>query len=345
MVFSIQNRFSSPKTCLIGANDALDYLKEPSDKLSILGHTYIAAKLDQSVQRVYNQFEELILKSPEHAQRVSTLKKMERTSGPYSKKKEIFSGVSCLEQMVAVKEWLDTTHIRKIHTFFLSVHYGKDIEDYVPVWVMPPNNQKDPDIFNIMLGSKSGRRKAGRYTDWAINDPWDDRYQSTMALMLDHLEMARQPHYSSSTILKGNAYELDLITNEWRYGVFNHSDDVTSGFKPEACVELEGQRNGHKTHKKQSASHNFVKLLELMPDDDDDFCYPIRYEKFTDRNRDEVEIHVSPSKIQKGLIESINKKNDGLLDEEMFKLTVGKINTPSTASVIDLISKKLFFTN
>lgn len=337
-------RFLPQNSLIEGQNDALDYLNSDGTiEATKWGKIYISAKLDLTIGKIYNDIEWIIINSNEHESRLNILRKMKINAGNYSSKKEILENVSPFEQMVSIKDWLNKESISCIHTFFLSLRYGheRNKKEYISVKVKP-TCKKVADTFNLILGSTKGERKALKYEELAQHEPWGTK-QEPLALTLDSLEIIRQPHYSASTIIKGNAYESDYISNEWRYSKYNIPNDPQSGYKLEACVELKNQRTGHKNHKNQSAYHNIVNLYEILPDDDDNFCYPVHYEDYTDRNKDDVEIEVSPSEIIEALKISIKTKNDDPLYNVLFKLFVGKIGVPQqTPELKEFIAKKLF---
>lgn len=290
----------------------------------------IASKIDDISEKVISKLMGKVEDSKEHKARVAKLKSAPRLAGAYSKPKTLFPGINPLEQMVVVKDWLENTSIRKQHTFFFS---NQENDDYVPVQVKP--RKKSATLMHTVLGSTSGSHKAPKYADWADSDPREDSQQEVFRAPLEALEIVRQPQFSGATLLKGNAFERDLISSDWRYG---------DAF---ACVESRGQaKNSQK--KQKSAGLNACAFVEKLGDASDptakevDFAGEILFEEYTDEGyADDLNTSVSPAKFLEATQTAIVGRDDRDLTELVEKLAIAKMGVPKTPALRQYIARKL----
>lgn len=243
----------------------------------------IATTLDSAMGSVVTNLTNVLRDSPEHQARVALLQNQPRTAGSFSRNKILLEGVSPFEQIVAVSDWLGRVHIRQPHTFFLAASN----DNYVPVHV---KKFKDVDttMMHVMLGTTRGDHKAPAYADWAVSDPRENPNQKVFIDTLEDLEVVRQPNFSAATFLKSNAFQLDKIDAQWRYGSMY------------ACVEDKGQSK-NSAKKRRSAAFNACSMVQELADESDpvakevDICLPVQYEDYANEGyRDDLEICVTP---------------------------------------------------
>lgn len=279
----------------------------------------IAKALDDATEQALTGLMTVLRGSEEHRARVALLTEQPRTAGKFSRDKMLFEGVSAFEQMVAVSDWLADANIRKPHTFFLAA----PDEDYVPLQAKKFKTV-DANMMHVVLGATRGDHKAPKYTTWAESSPWEDTSQKTFIYALEGLEIIRQPHYSAATILKGNAFELDLINSEWRYG---------SEF---ACVESRGQAKDT-PKKRQSSALNACTLVNRFSDVADpqasekNIALPIKYEDYADEGYDDdLDTSVSPGQIIQAAERAIVGEESEDLEQLMETLVIAKVGVPAT---------------
>src|SRR5690242_3874864 len=80
----------------------------------------IAQALDSAAEQAITGLMTVLRNSQEHQARVTLLHRQPRLAGGFSSNKILLKNANAFEQMVAVSDWLAQTHIREIHTFFLS---------------------------------------------------------------------------------------------------------------------------------------------------------------------------------------------------------------------------------
>lgn len=327
---SVGNRFISDKQRSIGRNDLLDYYEKyengESPTLSQKGQIYLATKVDEAAQDVYETYAGALIGSPEHRARVAEISKQPRKGGKCSYSKSIMKCDSAFEQIEALDAWHKSKQPKERHTFCMGTRSG----DYVPVTVNPGN------LMSTIFGSTSGKNKAPKYKEWANEDPWKDSTQSRFVYPLIALENARQPAFIAATLIKSAAFHFDSIETDWRYG------------KEHSCVEGVKQSKNSK-QKKASAGENVASLIKHLgdtvdeEDDSCDICPRIAYEDFSDEGyKDNVEIYVSPKKILHSAMKAIQKQDASELVLDMQKLFVANMQPPSTKALKDAVVRTLF---
>lgn len=293
----------------------------------------ISRKLDAATNVVIFRYMNILRSSPEHEARVRFLHRQPRTAGDFSQEKILFPNASAFEQMVAISDWLAQARIRENHTFFISAFD----DDYVPVRAnkIP---QKPATMMHVVLGTTIGSHKSPKYENWAQSDPWLDPAQRVFIDALESLEIVRQPNYSAATMLKGNPFEHDLISTDWRYG------------KTFACVEDSGQSR-YSPKKVKSAGLNACSLAEAFSNLFDpqaegiNICLPVHYEDYSndqDHNRyaDDLDITVSPGQI----IKATQTATDGNwleLIRLVENLAIAKIGPPRTPVLCNYIASRI----
>ncbi len=131
-------------------------------------------------------------------------------------------------------------------------------EGVIPVYVSGRTGVPATTM-TTMLGSGKGALKAPRYTDFA--DDEEVLSASVFVQPLECLEIVRQPHFSSSILLKENAFLSDEIDHSRRYETFDpNQEGINSQF---ACVELVGQKDPKNAPTKESsAACNLISLVK-----------------------------------------------------------------------------------
>lgn len=322
MIFDINDRFSNRKDKIECSKNALEFLNGTCSSLSPQGLKYISAIFDEGFFKAEQQLRNIIKSSPEHRQRVKIIKDQPTLAGKFDASKIILRDVSPYEQMVAIEDYLTSHKITTAHTFFLAA----ENDDYIPMLCKPGN------LFNIMLGSTQGEHKAPKYSEWALDDPYHNPYQNPFIKPLEALEIVRQPAFCGATVLKSGIYQNDDLDNEQRYGIYKDPNNPKSGNKPEACVELKGQK-GHKKHKQMSAGVNFENIVKVFePDDEMSRGISHIIEEFVDDNSTNIEESpVSPEEVQRALKSKILFDQSSKVDElssKLLYLTLDPLTTP-----------------
>ncbi len=290
----------------------------------------IAQQLDAAAQSVITEFVAKVEASPEHQARVALLQKQPRTAGKFSDSKVLMSDASSFEQMVAVNDWLQRTHIRDSHTLFFSAPEN----DYIPVRVQKYSGEF-ATVMNVTLGVSRGSHKLPRYKIWAEQDPRQDPTQEVFIHPLEVLEVVRQPQFSAATLIKGNAFEEDCIDTKWRYGLEC------------ACVES-GNQSKPSPKKDRSAGLNACKLVEecsVVGDpraEEMNVSHSVRYEDYTDDGyQDDLELSVSPGELIQAAETALVDRNAQELKRLIEELAIAMIGVPQAPSFRSYIAGRL----
>ncbi len=292
----------------------------------------IATLLDRTEATVVNDLLNTLRMSDEHRARIGELNAQPTLAGKFNSDKVIFDyeTASSFEQMAALSDWLAQKKIRTDHTFFFSVPN----DDYIPVYVK--KYATEATAMHVRLGATQGTHKAPKYEDWAGTDPWFNDAQKRFIHPLEALEIVRQPNFSAATMLKGNAYERDLVDTNHRYGL------------EYACVEEKGQSK-NSSKKINSAGLNACSFTHIFSDrtdptaDEFDVTLPVNYEDYTeDGYLDDLDIGVTPGKLMKAAEKVlINNYDDGELTRLMENLTIAKLGVQRTPMLSEHIARKL----
>ena len=298
----------------------------------------ISRVLDASARDCINRFMQVLRASNEHEARVGTLQAQPSSAGRFAAHKIRLHDASSFEQMVAINDWLTRVRIRGNHTFFLSAD-----DDYVPVQVKKYAGL-DANMMHVRLGATSGAHKAPKYTDWALNNPWDNPTQKVFIYALEGLETVRQPHFSAATMIKGNAFDNDYIDESWRYG------------DTYACVEGKGQsKAGQPTatgKKVKSAGLNLATLTDDFANAADplaverDFCLNVNYEDYSDNGyADDLVVTVTPGALVQAAETAIVDRDTTELNRLMENLVIAKLPAPKTPMLCDYMAGRLLANN
>jgi hypothetical protein len=303
-------------------NPLIDYFEQfkngdstlPSNEVQLELSRKMDAVMQVQVERMYT----VLRTSYDHFQRIGTLVAQPRTSGSIRQNKILFQGISAFEQMVVLSDWLARANIREVHTFFFA---WKD--DYIHIRANVPKNSP-PSTMHIVLGATSGDRKMPKYSDWAINDPWQNANHKRFIYALEGLEIVRQPNFSAATMIKGNAFEVEYIDPAWRYGTTY------------ACVEDTGQSR-ISPKKQRSAALSACSLVEEFSNASDptaletNFCLPVEYENYNDDHYiDHLNLDVSPGNLIAATKKAVIDRQDEELSRLMQNLLIAKIGVPQT---------------
>lgn len=299
----------------------------------------ISRALDAAALDCIHRLTHVLQASNEHAARVGVLQAQPRSAGRFTAHKILLQDASGFEQMVAINDWLTRVRIRDNHTFFLSA----PDDDYIPVQVKKYAGL-DANMMHVRLGATSGAHKAPKYTDWAVNNPWQDRKQKVFIYALEGLETVRQPHFSAATMIKGNAFENECIDESWRYG------------DTYACVEGKGQsKAGQPTStgkKVKSAGLNLTTLTKDYSNATDplavesDFCLNINYEDYSDDGyADDLVVTVSPGDLVQAAETAIEDRDTTELNRLMENLVIAKLPPPQTPLLRTYIAGQLVANN
>ncbi len=330
----------------LGYENALHCLGNPNFLMQPDWHgcEFIAKKLNKVAKKVYWELRSVLYRAPEHLARINILENQPRVVGKnnFNMRTAILGGATAFEQMCALDDWLSRhLPLTEKRTFCLAnTKYNK----YVPLSI-ELSKGKAHSLMQVKLGfSNSREHKAPVYqANWDTNDPWQSDDKINFIYHMEALEIVRQPKFIATTLLKGNAFEAELIDEDIRYGTYGANGEILSG----ACVEFKDQNRlplEELAIKTRSAAHILFELdrknfeRQLLTDEETNICSNTNYEDY--------DVVVTPRAILESLKDSLDvgetkNKGETRLYQLLFKAFIVKIGMQSTPSLHEYIIRRL----
>jgi len=284
-------------------NPVVNYYKNFHDGDSTIPSPIVLKEISDCInyvtQDVLDDLASQLRSSDLHTRRVSILAAAPRTSGPYKENKVLFRNVSPFEQFLAFKDYMASTQIKDVHTYFID----SNTDEYVQVRIKP--NEKNTNLFHLMLGATRGDKAAPEYEDLAKGGSNVERLEGIFGESLLALEVVRQFDCSGATLIKENSYQMGMMNSEERYG------------NKLACVELKGQTNKSIRNKKLlSAGLNACYLAKKYSECSD----PMALHKF-----------ISSDIVYE---EMFSDDEDGYIDDFDVSVSVGQLILSSKKAIL-----------
>lgn len=342
----------------LGYENALACLTNPESltEPNEYGCEFIAKKINKVARNIYWELRSILYQSPEHSLRIAALE------AEYNHPSRIFlfKDVTPFEQTCAIDDWF-SRHIplKENFTFFLSARLKRN-DNFIYDHISANFKKSNSEIYSLMQLTLGNGRAAPLYDSYEKKtvyiknpnkldtfekqDPWQNQYEKFI-YPLEALEIVRQPKFIASTLLKGNAFEAELIDEDFRYGVILENGQI----RPTTDVEIKGQRTlswEESLVKNRSAARVIFELdkelhKKRLREEESDICSNTGY------NSDQynVNVRVTPRDILRKFRDTLTSDNkslaENLLYELIFKLFVVKIGVQSTPNLHQYIITKL----
>ena len=296
---------------------------------------YISQELDRSALEVYNTAIKQIQATKEHADNYRVLADAPKNCGKggFSVKRAILGNATPLEQMVALDHLIyakASSWKKGVRTLCFEQRHGN--VGCVPMRISSTTTVK-ASTMKTVFGQGPDTPK---YTQFA-SEAGMARHSVFME-PLNALEIVRQPHFAAATVLKGNAFDAEVMDHQRRY----EAQIEVHGKSQFACVELELQN--HKDNspiKEKSVATNLISLLKKHPDKR--IHKRLIYEAVAHEGyKNEAEVRVTPFDLWKATEESICHQNRADLDRLMTQLFIAKVHPFSSSIVGDFYAQKVF---
>lgn len=328
--------YNNAQQCFLDQN----FLTQPNSH----GCEFIARKLNKMTKKIYWELRTVLYRTPEHRARLELLDNQPRTVGSnnYNMRTAILGGVTAFEQMCALDDWFSRhVPLTEKHTFCLAnTKYNKCLPLSIEL-----HKGKAYSLMQAKLGFPNSRvHKAPVYQEnWDTQDPWQNEDKINFIYHMEALEIVRQPQFIATTLLKGNAFEAELIDQDIRYGTYGVNGEIL----PEACVEFKGQKRlvlEELAIKTRSAAHVLFELhrknveRQLLTDEEANMCSNTDYKDYN--------VTVTPRALLEALKNSLNigetkDRGEKELYQLLFKAFVVKIGVQSTPSLHEYIIRRL----
>lgn len=329
----------------LGFENARQVLTNPErlDMPNNNGYEFIARKLDKVAKKIYKELRAELYRSPEHNQRIASLEAAYISCSQLP----ILQGATPFEQMCAIDDWFSMHYpliITQSLTFNLATSHGIVSATFKPA----PNSVHVYSLMQMKLGVGAAApqyyqdEKAKKFNSrtWDRSDPWQTNHEKFI-YPLEALEMVRQPDFLACSILKGNAFEVNHLNQDERYGVKKDGHLLA-----EASVEFKDQRKliwERELNKVRSAAHVVFKLYRegcqlSRPYEATNICSNTDYKNHN--------VAVTPYAILHALKEIVaseatRSRGENLLYQLLFKAFVVKIGVQSTPSLHKYIIRRL----
>lgn len=286
----------------------------------------LSTVVDDSFFRSYQQATQLMSQDPLIDRAVVHLYS-KRTCGGFKPVNASLQTLTPFEQFYSVARFLEEhpniSSKPRTYTF-------ENFTSIVPVWIKSPS-KGSPSLWTTMLGTTSGRLKAPKYEQMAVEDPFQQQDQRGFIDPLTCLEIHRNPMHIGALAIKSSAYEARRIDHAWRYQNYNDTGEAYCT----ASAELKKQKSSSTRRiVAQAAGYNLSELLfgDEAKDDEYSLLPELNFEDFADEGyQDDSHPSVTPKKLIQALPAALRGDTDSLdeLTRKILAVRLGKSRIPS----------------
>ena len=299
---------------------------------------YISGKIDKIIFDECQLLFQKIRESAEYAKYLIELSRANKNCGEFKKSKEILKNYSPLEQMVVLGDFIaihQNRWLKGVRTF--CFYNGED--HLLPVYVMSSSTSK-ASLMKTRLGSSRGQYKAPTYEELSKGDGAPEYIFSRP---LEALEVVRQPYFSGATVIKGNAWEVETITDRRRFEIKDEHDETRiSQF---ACVEIPRQNLAKNIPVKvTSVASNIFSLARKHIEER--LVKPVRYEEIAPEGyRDDLDFEVTAQDLWDALKRSVVSERGEDLINICRSMLFLKFAPFSSLAINEWYCKRLIYTS